>query len=80
MFPLILVGVIAAVLFPLWPYSLKYAVWLIALYLLCAIVGLIIIRLIVYLFCSIFGISFWILPNFFGDYGFLDSFVPVISV
>jgi hypothetical protein len=45
-----------------------------------AIVSLIIVRLVVYLVGATFGVSFWVLPNFFADCSFLDSFSPVYSV
>ena len=72
--------ILAGVLFPLWPYELKYAVWLISLYLLIVLVGIIILRLIIYILAASFGVSFWIFPNLFGDYGFVESFLPVYSV
>ena len=67
LFPVILTAVIAGVLFPLWPYMLKYVLFLICLYLVIAIVSVIILRIVLYLFGAIFGVSFWILPNFFAD-------------
>lgn len=44
------------------------------------IVGIIILRLILYVFAASFGVSFWVLPNLFGDYGVLDSLRPIYSV
>ena len=62
-----MIGVIAVVLFPLWPYMLKYTVFMISLVLVTAILSIIVLRLIAYLFGAMFGVSFWILPNFFAD-------------
>lgn len=69
---------LALVLFPVWPFALKYAVWLVSLYLLVLIVGLLLFRLLVYVVCVVLGFNVWILPNLLGDYGFLDSFKPFI--
>ena len=72
----VIAGVMALVLFPVWPYALKYAIWLISLYLLIFLVGLIVLRLVVYLICVVLGFNVWIFPNMLGDYGFIDSFKP----
>ena len=72
--------IIAGVLFPLWPYSVKYAVWIVCLYFMIAIVAIIFIRLILYIVAASFGVSFWLLPNLFGDYGVMDSLRPFYSV
>lgn len=72
--------ILAVVLFPLWPYELKYGVWLVCLYFTIAIVAIIIIRLILYILAASFGVSFWLLPNLFGDYGVMDSLKPVYSI
>ena len=76
---LIIIAVFLGVLFPLWPYAAKYYLWLCCLYLSTGLLGLIGLRLLVYVFFGIFGLSFWIFPNLFGDYGFLESFQPFIS-
>jgi translocation protein SEC62 len=67
----IVVGVLALVLFPVWPFSVKYAIWLISLYLLIILVGLLVFRLIIYLICVAAGFDVWIFPNLLGDYGFV---------
>lgn len=77
LFPAILIGVIAVVLFPLWPYMLKYVVFMISLVLVTTILSIIVLRLVAYLFGAMFGISFWILPNFFADCTIMESFVPI---
>jgi hypothetical protein len=48
--------------------------------LLVVIIGVLGLRIVVYLLCSIAGFHIWILPNFLGEYGFLDSFKPFIEV
>jgi translocation protein SEC62 len=73
----IVVGVLALVLFPVWPFSVKYAIWLISLYLLIILVGLLLFRLVIYLICVAAGFNVWIFPNLLGDYGFVESFKPI---
>ena len=72
--------VFAGVMFPLWPYELKYAAWLVSFTLLMTLIGIIILRLVLYIIAAIFGISFWVFPNLFGDKGIIDSFKPFYSV
>ena len=74
----ILIAVLLVVLFPIWPFSVKYAIWLISLYLLIFLVGLLVLRLVIYIVCVIIGVDVWILPNLLGDCGFFDSFKPFI--
>ncbi|KAI9731167.1 MAG: Translocation protein S62 [Cirrosporium novae-zelandiae] len=74
-------GVMALVLFPLWPLTLRIGVW----YLSMGLLGLIalffamaIFRLI--LFCiTYFAVppGLWLYPNLFEDVGFFDSFRPL---
>lgn len=68
------------VLFPLWPYSVKYAIWIVSLYSLTALFSLVVIRIIFYMIFAVFGFSFWIFPNLFGDCTILESFKPFISM
>lgn len=77
-----LLGVIAVVLFPLWPYALRRGVW----YLSMGCVGLLglffalaIVRLILFLVTIVTGPKpgIWLFPNLFEDVGFFDSFKPV---
>lgn len=44
------------------------------------LITIVIIRLVLYVFLASFGISFWLFPNLFGDYGVLESLMPVFSV
>jgi hypothetical protein len=62
-----LVAVIAVILFPLWPYELKYYLWKICLWLLIGICILVAVRWIAYMFMAMFGVSFWIFPRFFDN-------------
>lgn len=71
---------IGLVLFPLWPYELKYFVWLVSYYSTILLVGIIILRWVAYLFCSIFGASFWIFPRLFDNVEFIESFKPFCSL
>jgi hypothetical protein len=75
-----IVGVLALVLFPIWPFELKYGIWLVSLVLLVALVGIILVRLVVYLLIVVFDYHVWIFPNFLNSTGFWDSFIPVIEV
>lgn len=78
---LVMLGVFAAVLFPLWPLVLRQGVW----YLSVGAMGLIglffamaIFRLILFIF-TFFLVppGLWLYPNLFEDVGFFDSFRPV---
>lgn len=81
LYVIILVAIIfAGVMFPLWPYELKYGLWLLSVFLLVTLIGLILLRLILYVVFASFGVSFWIFPNLFGDYGIVESFKPFYSV
>lgn len=75
-----LLAVVAIVLFPLWPYTLRRGVWYLsmgALGLLAAFFGLAIVRLIIYLITIVtVRPGIWIYPNLFEDVGFFDSFRP----
>ena len=62
-----MLAVIALILFPLWPYDVKYLLWKASLYLSVFLFGLIIVRVILYMLLSIFGMSFWIFPRLFDN-------------
>ena len=74
-------GILAVVLFPLWPATLRIGVW----YLSMAMLGLLalffamaIFRLL--LFCvTVLAVppGLWLYPNLFEDVGFFDSFRPL---
>lgn len=73
--------VLAGVMFPLWPVSLRIGVW----YLSVGVLGLVALFFVVAIFRLIFWIAtrltmqtaIWIYPNLFEDVGFFDSFRPV---
>jgi translocation protein SEC62 len=75
---LVILLVLGVVLFPIWPFSVKYGLWLVSLCLLVFLVGIIVIRLILFLILAIFNVHFWIFPNLFYATGIFDSFIPVI--
>lgn len=76
----ILLGVVAMVLFPLWPYELKYFLFKASLYLLLTILGLSAVRLGIYGVGAIFGMSIWLFPNLYENDTTWESFKPVLSV
>ncbi|KAE8404624.1 translocation protein Sec62-domain-containing protein [Aspergillus pseudonomiae] len=77
----VVAGIFAVVLFPLWPMVMRQGVW----YLSVGMMGLLglffamsIFRLI--LFCiTVFAVppGLWLFPNLFEDVGFIDSFKPL---
>ncbi|KAF1964343.1 translocation protein [Bimuria novae-zelandiae CBS 107.79] len=76
-----LVGILAVVLFPLWPHTLRLGVWYLSMGML-GLIGLFfamaIVRLILFvitMFTTPPGL--WLYPNLFEDVGFFDSFRPV---
>ena len=71
---------LALVMFPIWPYEVKYGIWFVCLILLIFLVGLIVFRLVIYLLIVIFNYHVWIFPNLLSSNGFLDSFLPIIEV
>ncbi|KAI7849655.1 translocation protein Sec62-domain-containing protein, partial [Circinella umbellata] len=77
---LLVVTVLAAVLFPLWPESLRLGVWYLSvgvLGLLGVFFGIAIVRLILYIITIvILPRGIWIFPNLFEDVGIIDSFIP----
>ena len=77
---LIIITVLALVMFPIWPYELKYGIWWVSLVLLIVLVGIIVIRLLVFLVFAIFNYHIWIFPNLFYSTGFFDSFIPVLEI
>lgn len=76
---LIVVCIFGMVLFPLWPYELKYVLWLVSLWTTLLFVGVIVVRLFTYLLGAILGGSFWIFPRLLDNCGFLESLVPIYS-
>lgn len=80
---LMVLVVLAGVMFPLWPMSLRIGVWYLSMAAL-GFVGLFfviaIIRLILYIITWIaVSPGIWLFPNLFEDVGFVDSFIPLWS-
>ncbi|CCE88837.1 Piso0_001623 [Millerozyma farinosa CBS 7064] len=80
---LLLVGVFAVILFPLWPDFMKIGVWYISIAML-GLLGLFflvaIVRLIIYIISLvIFPKPFWLYPNLFEDCGVIESFKPLYA-
>ncbi|KAJ1806883.1 Translocation protein S62 [Coemansia sp. RSA 2598] len=73
--------VLAGVMFPLWPSSLKKGTWylsMLALGLLGLLFAIAIVRLIVYVISlGVAPQGLWIFPNLFEDVGFIESFIPL---
>ncbi|KAI7866876.1 translocation protein Sec62-domain-containing protein [Spinellus fusiger] len=73
--------ILAAVLFPLWPYTLRVGVWYLSiavLGLLGVFFGIAAVRLVLYVISLVvLPRGFWLFPNLFADCGVLESFVPV---
>jgi len=77
---LIIVGVLLACMFPVWPIWAKIGVWYLSVVLLTLYFGILILRMVVFTLFWIVGFDFWILPNINDEYcGFLDSFQPLYS-
>ncbi|CAJ0637955.1 4174_t:CDS:2 [Entrophospora sp. SA101] len=81
---LLLVSIVfLAVLFPLWPSSIRNGVWYISV----AILGLFGVLMLVSLFRMVLFITtlvivppgIWLFPNLFADVGFVESFIPVFG-
>jgi len=64
---LLIVGILAFCLLPVWPLELKIFIWWVSYILLIIMLGLIIVRLIFYGFFLIFGKEFWLFPDLFND-------------
>lgn len=76
-----LVGILAVVLFPLWPMKLRLGVWYLSMGML-GLIGLFfamaIVRLILFVITMFtHAPGLWLYPNLFEDVGFFDSFRPV---
>jgi hypothetical protein len=63
----VVVGILMWCLFPVWPVEVRLVIWWVSYVLLMFMVGILLIRLVVYAFFYIFGIEFWIFPNILDD-------------
>ncbi|WVQ79619.1 hypothetical protein IAT38_001719 [Cryptococcus sp. DSM 104549] len=71
---------LAGVMFPLWPVSMRIGVWYLSVGVLCLVGLLIVIAIVRLILWCITVVSMkraiWIFPNLFEDVGFFDSFKP----
>lgn len=80
---LVLAGIFAGVLFPLWPAFMRNGAWYVSM----AGLGFLgflfvttIVRFILYIFTKIFySPGIWLFPNLYEDVGFFESFVPLYA-
>eukprot|EP00519_Triparma_laevis_P009031 CAMPEP_0182506078 /NCGR_PEP_ID=MMETSP1321-20130603/20536_1 /TAXON_ID=91990 /ORGANISM="Bolidomonas sp., Strain RCC1657" /LENGTH=281 /DNA_ID=CAMNT_0024711747 /DNA_START=22 /DNA_END=864 /DNA_ORIENTATION=- len=76
----LILGFLACVCFPIWPAVLKVWVWYLSVTLLLGIIGICLVRGLVFVVFWILGRDFWILPNLFDEsLGVAESFVPLYS-
>lgn len=69
------------VMFPIWPRSMKIGAWYCSVTLLLLMVGMLSIRLVVFLVLYPFGIDIWLFPNILRDeIPLSEIFSPIISV
>eukprot|EP00401_Gymnodinium_catenatum_P066741 CAMPEP_0117529486 /NCGR_PEP_ID=MMETSP0784-20121206/37856_1 /TAXON_ID=39447 /ORGANISM="" /LENGTH=360 /DNA_ID=CAMNT_0005325807 /DNA_START=118 /DNA_END=1200 /DNA_ORIENTATION=- len=77
---LIIIGVLLACMFPVWPMWAKIGTWYLSVIFLFVYFGLLILRMVIFTAFWIVGFDFWIFPNLNDEYcGFLDSFQPFYS-
>jgi len=77
----LVVGFVACVCFPIWPYFLRVFVWYLSVTFILFVFGLTALRGFMFLCVWIVGWEFWFLPNLFDEsLGFFESFVPVYSI
>jgi len=73
--------ILAAVMFPLWPDFLRNGVWYLSVGVLCLLAlffGLSIFRLILYVITIVvLPPGIWLFPNLFEDVGVVESFIPL---
>jgi len=77
---LMVLVILAGVMFPLWPVTLRIGVWYLSIGVLGLIgvfFGMVIFRLIFWLITIVVAKpGLWIFPRLFDDVGFVDSFIP----
>ncbi|WFD40353.1 Translocation protein S62 [Malassezia japonica] len=76
-----IVVMLAAVMFPLWPRVMRLGVWYLSMVIL-GLFGLLmviaVLRLIFWVFSIVaFPPGIWIFPNLFADVGVIESFIPL---
>jgi len=75
----VLVAIAMVCLFPVWPLGFKVALLYISVSLLYLLLGIILVRLVIYFFFRIFGLECWLFPNLFMEVAFIDSFIPIVA-
>ncbi|KAJ3214868.1 Translocation protein S62 [Dinochytrium kinnereticum] len=79
----VLLLVLAGVMFPLWPASMRLGVYYLSLAVLGLMglfMGLAVVRLIIWvLLVATTGRGGWLFPNLFADVGIIESFIPTWS-
>lgn len=77
---LVLIGTLTAVMFPLWPESMRVGVWyisMLALGLIGLLLAISLVRLVLFGITSvILRPGLWWFPNLYADVGFVESFIP----
>eukprot|EP00921_Rhytidocystis_pertsovi_P012387 GHVQ01020123.1.p1 GENE.GHVQ01020123.1~~GHVQ01020123.1.p1 ORF type:complete len:394 (+),score=62.75 GHVQ01020123.1:108-1289(+) len=67
-------------MFPAWPLKMKVGVWYCSVFFMTFIIGLVVLRLFVFLIFWFFGVDMWIMPNLFDEEaGVVDSLLPLLS-
>ena len=68
--------IISICLFPIWPDYLKLVIFYISLVLLYILLGISVIRLVIWFLFRLIGMEFWLFPNLNADVGPIESFIP----
>lgn len=77
---LLIVGMLVATCFPIWPHFLKVYLWYCSVTLLIVMMVFIFFRAVIFLTCWIIGYDFWIFPNLFDEtLSVIDSFKPAYT-
>lgn len=74
---MLVVGVLLACCFPIWPLQMKLGMWYLSVILLVILLGISAVRLVLFIVLFIFGHDFWIFPNMYDDSaGLFGGFSP----
>ncbi|WFD43940.1 Translocation protein S62 [Malassezia psittaci] len=75
------VVMLAAVMFPLWPHFMRLGVWYLSMFVLGLFGLLMVIAVLRLIFWTISIVVFppgiWVFPNLFADVGVIESFIPL---
>jgi len=75
----IVIGIFAYCLLPVWPLQLKILIWWVSYILLIIMLGIVIVRYSLHLFMLIFGKDFWLFPDLFNDHVIFFSMLIFIT-